>query len=251
MKSFKVAILFCAIVAVQGRARRDVAEAVTEDGGTEIPISQVPYQAAMLINGRLSCGGSIIADRWILTAAHCVPGVTTSQMRIRVGSADSLSGGQELRVSRIISHARYNSRTMDFDVALVQVSSSITQGRRISLANTEPAAGTTVKVSGWGAMRSGGQVTRTLRGVDVSIVARSTCERNYGTGEITRRMICAARDGRDSCQGDSGGPLALGNSLVGVVSWGQGCAQRGYPGVYANVANSEIRQFINQNVNFS
>ncbi|XP_065167431.1 trypsin alpha-3-like [Atheta coriaria] len=257
MKFFKVAILLCAVVAVKARARRDISE---EDddfsdepgrivGGSFVDISQVPYQAVLLINSRVGCGGSIIADRWILTAAHCVPGVSASQVRVRVGSSNAYSGGQELQAVAIFYTNKYNSRTTDYDVALIQVNNVITAGRRINLATSEPGAGTVVRVSGWGAQNSGGSTTTSLKAVDVSMVSRSSCQRSYGASAITPRMICAARTNSDSCQGDSGGPLAMGNTLVGIVSWGRGCALAGYPGVYTNVANSEIRQYIRQIAN--
>jgi len=75
------------------------------------------------------------------------------------------------------------------------------------------------------------------------VVSNSDCKSAYGDGSITRKMMCASRDGKDSCQGDSGGPLLvkgadrLSDVQVGVVSWGEGCASPGYPGVYARVSS--------------
>lgn len=66
-------------------------------------------------------------------------------------------------------------------------------------------------------------------------------------GGITERMMCAGDAGHDSCQGDSGGPVALNGKIIGIISWGFGCARQGYPGVYTNIANPEIRQFIREN----
>ncbi|XP_049779308.1 trypsin alpha-3-like [Schistocerca cancellata] len=108
----------------------------------------------------------------------------------------------------------------------------------VSLGTTEPSAGTAVTITGWGDLSSGGSSPTQLQAVTTSIVARASCNIAYG-GEITQRMICAGEDegGKDSCQGDSGGPLVEGSTQYGIVSWGRGCAQAGYPGVYANVAN--------------
>lgn len=101
-----------------------------------------------------------------------------------------------------------------------------------------------------GATSEGGSGSTTLRKVDVSVVSRATCRNNYSTSAITDRMFCAgvSAGGKDSCQGDSGGPII--NSakvLLGVVSWGDGCARAGKPGVYSNLGNSVLRSFIASN----
>ena len=98
-------------------------------------------------------------------------------------------------------------------------------------------------------LQEGGQTPNTLYSVVVPIVDRATCEKAYQSlNEITARMICAGEAGKDSCQGDSGGPVVAGEgdnrAQVGIVSWGLGCAEAGYPGVYTNVANEDIRSFI-------
>ena len=113
---------------------------------------------------------------------------------------------------------------------------------------SDPAAGSSVTVAGWGATSEGGASSSTLRYVDVPVVSRATCQAQYGTSSITNNMICAAETagGQDSCQGDSGGPLVPTGSktLVGVVSFGNGCARRGYAGVYTRVSTQ--LSFINQ-----
>jgi trypsin len=118
----------------------------------------------------------------------------------------------------------------------------------IGLASTAPSAGTSSVVSGWGTESSGSSSLPTqLRAVTVNIVSTSQCNSAYSSyGGITDRMICAAvtGGGKDACQGDSGGPLVVGNTLVGLVSWGVGCAEASYPGVYSNVA--ALRSFISQ-----
>lgn len=97
-------------------------------------------------------------------------------------------------------------------------------------------------VSGWGTLSSGGSLSSTLLDATVTTMSNSQCKTSYGTTSITNNMICAAAAGKDSCQGDSGGPLIrkATNSayiLIGIVSWGFGCAQPDYPGVYARVSN--------------
>ncbi|XP_049809287.1 trypsin-3-like [Schistocerca nitens] len=110
----------------------------------------------------------------------------------------------------------------------------------VSLGSTKPSAGTAVTITGCGSLSSRGSTPP-----PPSFVARASCNPAYG-GRITQRMICSGEDegGKHSCQGDSGGPLVEGSTQYGIVSWGRGCAQAGYPGVYANVAN--LRSSISQ-----
>jgi trypsin len=115
------------------------------------------------------------------------------------------------------------------------------------MTSSEPAAGSLAVVTGWGAPYSGGTIPSQLQAVNVDIISRTECDNAYADyGGITVNMICAAvpGGGKDACQGDSGGPLVVGVQLVGIVSWGVGCAEAEYPGVYSNVAT--IKDFITQ-----
>jgi trypsin len=118
----------------------------------------------------------------------------------------------------------------------------------ISLASSEPSAGASAVVSGWGTLSSGSSSLPTqLQAVTVNIVSASQCDSAYADyGGITENMICAGvtGGGKDACQGDSGGPLAVAGSLVGIVSWGVGCAEASYPGVYSNVA--ALKSFVTE-----
>lgn len=153
------------------------------------------------------------------------------------------SGGVVAGVSSIRVHPSYNANTYNNDVAIWKLSSSVSATNGISYASlassgSDPASGTTLTVAGWGTTSSGGSSPTALRKVDVPVVSRSTCNSNYGSGRITTSMFCAGltQGGKDSCQGDSGGPIYTSNKVVvGAVSWGEGCAAAGKPGVYANV----------------
>merc|ERR1712172_427605 len=94
-------------------------------------------------------------------------------------------------------------------------------------------------VTGWGTLSSGGSQPTVLQEVDVTVTTNTACKNAYGSSMITANMICAADSGKDSCQGDSGGPMIAEENgrqaLIGVVSWGYGCAMEAYPGVYARV----------------
>jgi trypsin len=131
-----------------------------------------------------------------------------------------------------------------------QVSVPFTFGtgvRPIALTSTEPAAGTLAVCSGWGTLTSGGSLPIQLQAVEVFIISRAACNNAYAAyGGITENMICAGvpGGGKDACQGDSGGPLVVGNQQVGIVTWGVGCAEANYPGVYSNVAT--LRSFVTE-----
>jgi trypsin len=132
-----------------------------------------------------------------------------------------------------------------------QVSVPFTYGpgtQPIPLTSTEPAAGSLAVVSGWGVL-SFGDITPSsqLQAVEVDIISRAACNDAYAAyGEITENMICAAvpGGGKDFCSGDNGGPLVVGGQLVGIASWGIGCALSYFPGVYSNVAT--IKSFITE-----
>merc|ERR1712189_154770 len=96
----------------------------------------------------------------------------------------------------------------------------------------------TTSVSGWGTTSEGGSLGKTLMKVTVPVVSDDDCRDAYGVSEIADSMICAGLEqgGKDSCQGDSGGPFMCGSQLSGVVSWGYGCAEPGYPGVYTQTS---------------
>jgi len=210
-------------------------------GGSTAPAGANPWIVSLRRTTASShiCGASIVSTRTVVTAAHCVDGSTS--MAIRYNSLNHGSGGTLVASSKVTKHASYSSNTIDYDVATVQLASALTLGQTnaaaVALATAEPTTGT-VRAAGWGTTSSGGStLPAALLQVDVPIVSRSTCQSAYGTSSITARMICAGQTGKDSCQGDSGGPLVSGTTLVGIVSWGQGCASAGYPGVYTNVAN--------------
>jgi trypsin len=224
-------------------------------GGVIVTPNELPWQALLYIGGYM-CGGSLIDEEWVLTAAHCVEGMTAGQATVYLGLHDRQSLNatanpylQTRAVSQIIAHASYNPSTTDYDVALLRLAIPVdlttgvapvtlaTQPQHATLYNKD----TMLTVSGWGTISSGGSTSRYLRKVNVPVVSNADCNTMYGGG-ITARMMCAGdtvNGGEDSCQGDSGGPIFVQQNgsfvQVGIVSWGTGCADKDYPGVYTNV----------------
>ncbi|XP_030554701.1 trypsin beta [Drosophila novamexicana] len=222
-------------------------------GGTATTIGSFPWQISLQRNGGHSCGGSIYNSKIIVTAAHCLQSVSASSLQIRAGSSYWNSGGVVVKVASFRNHEGYNANTMVNDIAIIKLSSALSftsNIKSIGLASSAPANGASASVSGWGTQSSGSSSIPTqLQYVNVNIVSQSVCgSSSYGYGsEIKSTMICAAASGKDACQGDSGGPLVSGGVLVGVVSWGYGCAYSNYPGVYADVA--VLRNWVINNSN--
>ncbi|XP_023311146.1 trypsin-7-like [Anoplophora glabripennis] len=212
-------------------------------GGNNTTIETHPYIVSVQELNNHVCGGSIIAANWILSAAHCFTANTTAYS-IRAGSTFRNTGGQVINVSRIIIHQSHNRATLDYDIALLQLNSSITTiaARAVSLAaqGGAPLAGTTATVTGWGALSEDGPLASILQVINVPIISQANCRIAYGQNTITDRMFCAGVlgvGGKDACFNDAGGPLIAGGMLTGIVSWGYGCALPNYPGVYASVPN--------------
>jgi trypsin len=246
-------VLACPTVLI---AQQEIKTSGRVVGGVPTTIEEHPWQVALLAlrpSGTVLCGGSIITDRWVLTAAHCFrASVRATGFKVKWGAADILSQGTWVDGERIVPHSAYNPETQENDIALVKLRSKPNQ-RTIPLANTSTLVpvGGVLEIAGWGAIVEGGPAVDRLRKAQVNYVDTITCNaRDAYNGQIRDGMMCAGyRGGQiDSCQGDSGGPLIQGNNpdnaiLVGVISHGQGCARPLKYGVYTRV--SMYRDWIN------
>jgi secreted trypsin-like serine protease len=222
-------------------------------GGRPARIRDNPWQVALLsarvpVNTQAQfCGGSIVAPRWVITAAHCVDrGTLPSQVAILVGTQSLQSGGRRVEATTIIVHENWTRPTHDFDIALVEAGADL-GGTAIAgdTADSELPAALPIRITGWGrTSMSASAGTKILQGVSVPYVTRDVCNgpASYD-GAVTGNMICAGQreGGLDACQGDSGGPASaeVGGRrvLVGIVSWGQGCALRDKYGIFTRVAS--------------
>jgi secreted trypsin-like serine protease len=200
------------------------------------------------------CGGSLVAERFVVTAAHCSEGISNpgNQVQVLVGTRRLDDGsGRRVEVARVTLHPSYNPDTLDYDVAVWELATPVTGIEFATLASTQPTApGTNLRVTGWGTLSDlpKPDYPKALQQVDLPFVP-TVGERCSTVRGITPRMLCAGEAGVDSCYGDSGGPLTINRGsgyieLVGIVSWGSGCGGQESPGVYVNVAESSINRFI-------
>lgn len=233
-------------------------------GGTTAVQGDWPWMVALSWStfsaSELFCGGSLINERWVLTAAHCLQqeGVVTSadSFAVFIGGSHLYNDPGQLRlVDRVIVHPGYDEVSSDNDLALLKLKTPVTNVETIALLPLATmdslSVGTNTTVIGWGSTvgYSGYDANPPapiypddLQQVTMPLVDNSVCNTNLG-GSVNSNMICAGLDGGgvDSCQGDSGGPLMTQQSgqwyQVGVVSWGIGCASAGYYGVYTRISN--------------
>ncbi|MER9214951.1 serine protease [Mesorhizobium sp. M0663] len=218
-------------------------------GGKVTTVEQYPWQAALLYamvpepQRILRCGGSVIASNWILTAAHCVADKTEEDVVTKTTFYHAL--GIRTKSVQYFVHPSYDSSTYENDIALVKLAEPVADPTVVPLIeqSADIPDGTNVSVTGWGAVMEGGAASEVLRVADVPLVNLSDCNQpgSYN-GRIKNTMMCAGyRDGGlDSCQGDSGGPAVATRGgkpvLVGIVSFGEGCARRLKYGVYTRVS---------------
>ncbi|XP_013925940.1 PREDICTED: cationic trypsin-3-like [Thamnophis sirtalis] len=221
-------------------------------GGYTCQKHSVPYQVSLNF-GQHICGGSIINNEWIVSAAHC----SRSQFQVRLGehSLTKDDGSeQHFDAVKIIPHPKYNPITLDNDIMLIKLSKPASLNSRVSairLPSSCPSTGEICLVSGWGNTLSNDvNFPDLLQCLNIPILSQTECIGAY-PGKITNNMFCAGylEGGKDSCQCDSGGPVVCNGELQGIVSWGRGCAQKGFPGVYTTVCNyiSWIQDTISSN----
>ncbi|XP_054242299.1 coagulation factor IX-like [Indicator indicator] len=240
-------------------------------GGTLCHRGHCPWQVLIRNSKDVGfCGGSLISSRWVVTAAHCLDLVRPHH--VTVGDFDKYQREfkeQKINVERSWTHPHYDSNDYNSDIALLYLSSNVVFNEYAipiclpspNLATLLSEEGRIGTVSGWGATHDRGSTLRFLMKVRLPIVSLETCQRSTER-LLTDNMFCAGyyTEVADACKGDSGGPFTVSYHntwfLLGIVSWGEGCAEKGKYGVYTRVANyipwiKEIVESVADSENFT
>ncbi|XP_067630586.1 trypsin-like [Eurosta solidaginis] len=212
-------------------------------------IENSPYMVALLNDGEYYCTGGLVRLDLVITAAHCLATFQANDITVVAGVTDLEQTGQRRRVDQMFYSNEYNTATQNMDIGAIRVRTPFNAGANVAiltLCNTTMPAGTQMRVSGWGRTGENEPRVNELRTATLTVVRRRYCARRYQTVSITitAAMICAGRGQRDTCQGDSGAPGIVNGQFCTVVSFGNGCARQGFPGVYVNMNNQKVRRFI-------
>uniref|UniRef100_A0A0P4WFI2 Peptidase S1 domain-containing protein n=1 Tax=Scylla olivacea TaxID=85551 RepID=A0A0P4WFI2_SCYOL len=224
-------------------------------GGQVAEVNEWRWQVALrwYTTNFIFCSGSLLSSEWVLTAAHCMDNLSDLRaIYVTVGDyhRDILAVNPyrvNVTVAKLVKHPKYSSITVDNDVALLQLSTPVKYNQGVAPVCLPCSLSENIllkenaTVTGWGTMSFQGTLSPVLLEAQLPLLTTEECQQYLG-GNITDNMLCTYDKGKDACQGDSGGPLTWKDGaghyhLVGVVSWGFGCADTDVPGVYAKVMN--------------
>ncbi|XP_069805149.1 trypsin-like [Dendropsophus ebraccatus] len=211
-------------------------------GGFECKPNSQPWQVSLHYFDQHACGGILIDETWVLTAAHCQ--LPSLQIRLGDHNIAEYEGTEQFSYAdRMCPHPGFDPVTYDNDIMLLKLPSPVTLNENVQiipLGCPLPPDGTKCSASGWGSTTSPDETyPSALRCVSVELIPDDTCRGAY-PGEITENMLCAGvlAGGKDTCQGDSGGPLVCNSQLSGITSWGNiPCGVANRPGVYTRICN--------------
>ncbi|KAJ9068849.1 hypothetical protein DSO57_1024502 [Entomophthora muscae] len=251
MKSFLVSIILSIHAQIQFPPGRIV-------GGYEVtPKFKYPWVASLQYAGTHACGGTWYSGNAVISAAHCVIGEdskwTALMHRHNLKAAASAEHGLAYRVISRISHPKYDDESNGFDVSVWKLNTKSSKPIiALDTGKFSSDADTLLTVIGWGATSPFSTSTfPILREVKVPVIGGSKCQKAYPELDTKSQFCAGYPEGmKDACQGDSGGPIFTSSgtsyTLVGVVSWGKGCAVKGNPGAYTRV--SAVSDFIAKNI---
>jgi secreted trypsin-like serine protease len=229
-------------------------------GGHNTTNGAYPSVARITFGNAFLCTGTLIAPNWVLTAGHCgsITGDAVASpaawpaplIDVRIGG-DTDTTGEKATVSQAVVEPNYLLNS-GYDITLLKLSANSTKAPTKVSGTAETASwapSTLEKIVGWGTTSEGGNLPTHLQEAQVPVTTDAYCAGAYSDFDATT-MICAGypQGGVDTCQGDSGGPMFGTVSgvlrVVGATSFGQGCAQPNFPGVYARVGDTTLREWI-------
>ena len=265
--SVRLACLLGALMTLSLGASAQARERIV--GGSPASPGEYPAQGALVLtDGTQICGGTLLSNRYFLTAAHCVTNLDTgfefpaSSFRVRFGSIDRRTG-QELTFSTRVVHPDWNYETFENDAVLFTLATPVSPAlaeplRLIETGETDLwVPGKQATVIGWGDKFFGSNAgSDVLLETTAPVRSDPDCVAAYdpdGSGPDesefhSETMVCAGNGGRDTCQGDSGGPMMVSDGtflvLAGLTSWGIGCADPEKPGVYTRLGSTDLNSWV-------
>jgi len=259
---------------VEGKCGRQVVRKARVVGGVEADFGEWPWQVSLrkYKEGEFrnwgsfehKCGGALLSDSWVVTAAHCVLGVDVDDLEVRLGEHQMKHKTEPIqhvdkKIETVVIHKRFDNITKEFDIALLKMMDVPIQFQANILpiclpTSSSSLSGSTAWVTGWGKVAKWRRfMSDELREVKVPILSNKQCEKLFRKSghpqTIPYIFLCAGfnKGGKDTCEGDSGGPLSVKGpdgswQLAGITSWGIGCGDGYSPGVYTRI--SEFRFWI-------
>ncbi|GJQ83330.1 hypothetical protein Trydic_g15638, partial [Trypoxylus dichotomus] len=207
-------------------------------GGYNATENQFPYQVSLRYNGNHNCGGSIIGDKWVLTAGHCVSGYNKQYLKVVAGSLYLSTGGTQYNVANIIVHPNWNPSTIKNDLAIIEIDGEFgcTDSVRSIPLKSHYIEEKDCVASGWGRLYAGGPIPNQLQYINLRTLLNTECQQRWGSIPVGDCEICTLTvAGEGVCNGDSGSPLVINGKQIGIVSWGNACAN-GIPDVYTRIS---------------
>ncbi|XP_033229489.1 mite allergen Der p 3-like [Belonocnema kinseyi] len=223
--------------------------------GEDAKAGEIPYQVSLQTYGYHFCGGSVLNENYVITAAHCVVGQEPYYIKVVAATLKLSEPKVKREIERIIVHKGYDSKnSWKNDIALLKVKipfkiSDELKTVLLPKSNLIISENQKAVVSGWGSLKFGGYAPDHLQRADLVISGQEFCREAYKEENLSIHdsQICAFDPDvkKGACHGDSGGPLTVEGKLVGLVSWSKGCAEIDHPTVYTRV--SKFLDWIDEN----